>query len=311
MNTPRKRSAQDASRFRGQGRRCPSPMPAMPKNVRDFRGRVAVVTGAGSGIGRALAIALARRGARLALSDVRAEDVAATAELVRDAEVRHYPLDVTDAAAVQVHADQVVADYGAVDLLINNAGVSLTGDIVDMDLADLAWVLEVDYWGVVHGTKAFLPHVIASRGQIVNISSVFGLMAVPSQSAYNAAKFAVRGFTEALRMEMTLAETGVGVSCVLPGGVKTNVVRNSRVVGDVDHADLVATFDKALATTSADTAADIILRGVERDKARILVGRDARAIEAMTRLLGPAYMRVVVAQSRRLGRRRAARAAAG
>jgi NAD(P)-dependent dehydrogenase (short-subunit alcohol dehydrogenase family) len=277
--------------------------------VRDFYGRVAVVTGAGSGIGRALAHALARRGARLALSDLRAEDVAATAGSVPDTEVRHYPLDVTDAVAVQAHADQVLADFGSVDLLINNAGVSLTGDVVDMNLADLAWVLDVDYWGVVHGTKAFLPHVIATRGHIVNISSVFGLMAVPSQSAYNAAKFAVRGFTEALRMEMTLADTGVGVSCVMPGGVKTDVVRNSRVVGDVDHADLVATFDKALATTSADAAAEVILRGVQRDKARILVGRDARAIEAMTRLLGPAYMRVVVVQSRRLARRRAARAA--
>jgi NAD(P)-dependent dehydrogenase (short-subunit alcohol dehydrogenase family) len=278
--------------------------------MRGFRDRVAVVTGAGSGIGRALAVALARRGARLALSDVRADDVVATAGLVHGAEVRHYPLDVTAAAAVQAHADQVVADFGSVDLLINNAGVSLTGDVVDMDLADLAWVLEVDYWGVVHGTKAFLPHVIASRGQIVNVSSVFGLIAVPSQSAYNAAKFAVRGFTEALRMEMTLAGTGVGVSCVLPGGVQTNVVRNARVVGDVDHADLVTTFDKALATTSADSAAEVILRGVQRDKARILVGRDARAIEAMTRLLGPGYMRVVVAQSRRLAQRRAARAAA-
>jgi NAD(P)-dependent dehydrogenase (short-subunit alcohol dehydrogenase family) len=277
--------------------------------VRDFYGRVAVVTGAGSGIGRALAHALARRGARLALSDLRAEDVAATAGSVPDTEVRHYPLDVTDAVAVQAHADQVLADFGSVDLLINNAGVSLTGDVVDMNLADLAWVLDVDYWGVVHGTKAFLPHVIGTRGHIVNISSVFGLMAVPSQSAYNAAKFAVRGFTEALRMEMTLADTGVGVSCVMPGGVKTDVVRNSRVVGDVDHADLVATFDKALATTSADAAAEVILRGVQRDKARILVGRDARAIEAMTRLLGPAYMRVVVVQSRRLARRRAARAA--
>jgi NAD(P)-dependent dehydrogenase (short-subunit alcohol dehydrogenase family) len=276
--------------------------------VRDFDRRVAVVTGAGSGIGRALALALARRGARLALSDVRAEDVAATAGSVLDTEVRHYPLDVTDAVAVQAHADQVLVDFGSVDLLINNAGVSLTGDVVDMNLADLAWVLDVDFWGVVHGTKAFLPHVIASRGHIVNISSVFGLMAVPSQSAYNAAKFAVRGFTEALRMEMTLAGTGVGVSCVMPGGVKTDVVRNSRVVGDVDHADLVATFDKALATTSADAAAQVILRGVQRDKARILVGRDARTIEAMTRLLGPAYMRVVVAQSRRLARLRAARA---
>ena len=278
--------------------------------MREFRGRVAVVTGAGSGIGRALAIALADRGARLALSDVRAEDAAATAGLVRRADVRHYPLDVTDAAAVHAHAAQVVADFGSVDLLINNAGVSLTGDVADMDLADLAWVLDVDYWGVVHGTKAFLPHLIASRGHIVNVSSVFGLMAVPSQSAYNAAKFAVRGFTEALRMEMILAGTGVGVSCVLPGGVKTNVVRNSRVVGDVDHADLVATFDRALATTSAETAAEVILRGVQRDRARILVGSDARVIELMTRVLGPGYMRVVVAQSRRLARRRAERAAA-
>ena len=278
--------------------------------MKDFQNRVAVVTGAGSGIGRALAVALARRGARLALSDVRADDAATTAEMASIAEVRHYPLDVTDAAAVHAHAHQVVADFGTVDLVINNAGVALTGDIVDMDLTDLAWVLDVDYWGMVHGTKAFLPHVIESRGHIVNVSSVFGLMAVPSQSAYNAAKFAVRGFTEALRMEMTLAGTGVGISCVLPGGVKTNVVRNSRVVGGVDHADLVATFDKALATTSAETAAEVILRGVQRDKARILVGRDARAIEAMTRLLGPGYMRVVVAQSRRLARRQAARTAA-
>lgn len=270
--------------------------------MKELRGKVAVITGAGSGIGRALAVALGRHGARVAASDVKVDDVAQTAALVvaTGAEVRHYVLDVTDAAAVQAHADQVVADFGHINLLINNAGVAMIGDVLDMSLADIGWVMDIDYWGVVHGTKAFLPHLISSGdGHLVNLSSLFGLMSAPSQSAYNSAKFAVRGFTEALRMEMLSAGHRVGVSCVHPGGIKTNVVRNSRTAGDVDHEAVVQRFDRLLAKTTADKAAQVILRGVQRNKARILVGADAHALDAVVRVLGPAYQRLVVAQTRR------------
>ncbi len=270
--------------------------------MKSLRGKVAVVTGAGSGIGRALAVALCEQGARLAISDVRADDVAETAALVAatGGEVRHFVLDMTDAAAVQAHASQVVAEFGCVNLVINNAGVAMIGDVLDMSLDDLAWVMNVNYWGVVHGSKAFLPHLITSGdGHLVNLSSVFGLMSVPSQSAYNAAKFAVRGFTEALRMEMVTGGHRVGVSCVHPGGIRTNVVRNSRTAGDVDHAAVARRFDRTLARTSAEKAAAVILRGVQRNRPRILVGADAHSLDAMVRLLGPAYQRLVTLQTKR------------
>jgi NADP-dependent 3-hydroxy acid dehydrogenase YdfG len=263
--------------------------------------KVAAITGAGSGIGRSLALELAGRGMRLALSDVNVEALDETISLCGSV-ARAYPVDVADAGAVQAWADAVVADFGQVNLVVNNAGVSLTGDILDISLDDIGWVFDIDFWGVVHGTKAFLPHLIASGdGHVVNISSVFGLLAVPSQGAYNAAKFAVRGFTEALRQEMVISGHPIGVTSVHPGGIRTNVVRNSRVVG-FDHAQLVSQFDALLAKTTSARAASVIVRGIERDRARVLIGTDAYALDAMVRILGPRYQKVVTSRVARMAR---------
>jgi NAD(P)-dependent dehydrogenase (short-subunit alcohol dehydrogenase family) len=264
--------------------------------MKRFAGKVSVITGAGSGIGRALAVDLAKRGARLALSDVDLVSVAETAALCekKGADVRHYQLDVADRAAVLANADAVVAEFGAVNLVINNAGVALLAPVAEMTWEDLEWVMNVDYWGVVHGTKAFLPHLIASGdGHLVNISSVFGLVGVPTQSAYNSAKFAVRGFTEALRQEMLIEGRRVGVTCVHPGGIRTNIVRNARADGGVTSEEVRGWFDR-IALTTPERAASVILRGVERNRPRILVGPDAYVFDAMPRLLGPFYQRVAV-----------------
>ena len=263
---------------------------------------VVVLTGAASGIGRALALELAGAGARLAISDVDAAGLQETADLVREAtglEARVDKLDVRDRAAWKAYADAVVADLGSVSIVINNAGVALNGDVVDMSDEQLDFVMDVDFWGVVNGTRAFLPHVIASGGHVVNISSLFGLLAVPGQSAYNAAKFGVRGFTEALRQEMVIARNGVSVTCVHPGGVKTAIARNAASAGATDQQRSADFFDKHLAKTTAEEAAAIIVEGIRKDRARVLVGRDAKALDLLVRLTGSGYQRVV---SRVVGR---------
>jgi NAD(P)-dependent dehydrogenase (short-subunit alcohol dehydrogenase family) len=264
--------------------------------MESFRNRVSVVTGAGSGIGRALALDLAGRGARLAISDINAATIAETADLVRarGAEVESYVLDVASREAVFAHADAVLERFGAVNLVINNAGVAVAKDVVDMPIEDIEWLMGINFWGVVYGTKAFLPHLIASGdGHLVNISSVFGIIGVPSQSAYNAAKFAVRGFTEALRQEMRIAKAPVGVSCVHPGGVRTNIARAARTDrSDAVQEEMASAFER-VARTSPEKAAHTILRGVQRNSARILVGPDAYAIDAMQRALGPLYQPIV------------------
>jgi NAD(P)-dependent dehydrogenase (short-subunit alcohol dehydrogenase family) len=269
-----------------------------------YDGKVAVITGAGSGIGRALAVDLAGRGAQLAISDVDAARVADTATVCEQAgaRVRHYPLDVADRAAVLAHADQVMADFGQVNLVVNNAGVGLMANVVDMRWEDLDWLIGINFWGVVHGTKAFLPHLIASGdGHLVNVSSVFGLIGVPSQSAYNAAKFAVRGFTEALRQEMLVAGHPVKVSCVHPGGIRTNIARDARSSEDVspaEHEKQARDFER-VARTTPEQAARTILRGVDRGKPRILIGPDAYVIAAAPRVLGAGYQRLTAAAVRR------------
>ncbi|WP_194832143.1 SDR family oxidoreductase [Nocardia sp. XZ_19_369] len=277
--------------------------------MKNFTGKVAVITGAGSGIGRALALALARRGARLALSDINTESVADTAGRCEKlgATAVPYELDVAHRAAVYAHAAAVRGEFGRVNLVINNAGVALGADVEDMTWDDFDWLMNINFWGVAHGTKAFLPDLIGSGdGHIVNVSSVFGLVGVPTQSAYNAAKFAVRGFTEALRQEMRIAGHPVGVTCVHPGGVKTNIAVSARgIPDDVDVETIRRGFD-ALTLTSPDAAAKTILRGVTKNKARVLIGADARAIDLIPRLLGPAYEDLGVPLYR-AGRRTAAR----
>ncbi|MGX7827744.1 SDR family NAD(P)-dependent oxidoreductase [Actinokineospora sp. 24-640] len=249
--------------------------------MRSFQDKVAVVTGAASGIGRALVRSLLAEGARVAASDIDVDGLVETGD-----RVRNYRLDVADRDAIYAHADAVVADFGRVDLVVNNAGVALKGTVREMSDEDFRWVMDIDFWGVVHGTRAFLPHLVASRGHVVNVSSVFGLIGVPTQSAYNSAKFAVRGFTESLRQEMR--GTGVGVSCAHPGGIKTNIARNARATSAAE-ADA---FEKT-AMTSPETAARVILDGVRKDRARILVGPDAYIIDALPRLLGSLYQPLV------------------
>jgi hypothetical protein len=270
----------------------------------EIHGKVAVVTGAGSGIGRALTYELARRGARLAISDIDEVGLAETTKHARviGATVRETRLDVTDRRAVLAYADAVAGEFGTVNIVINNAGIAFTGDIEAMTFEQIERVMDVDFWGVVNGTKAFLPHVIASGdGHIVNISSLFGLLAVPGQSAYNAAKFAVRGFTEALRQEMIVSAHPVQVTCVHPGGIKTAIARNAGAVEGQDAASLAEIFDKKLARTSPDSAAKSILRAVRANRARAVVGLDAKVLDLLVRVLGPRYQRLVVAGVKKAG----------
>ena len=268
----------------------------------DISGKVAVVTGAGSGIGRALAYELARRGAKLAISDV---DTAGLAETAQHAQVIGAPvhqqfLDVTDREAVLAYAGTVAEHYGVVNIVINNAGIAFSGDIEEMSFEQIERVMDVDFWGVVNGTKAFLPHLIASgEGHVVNISSLFGLLSMPSQSAYNAAKFAVRGFTEALREEMLVAGHPVEVTCVHPGGIKTAIARNAGSVAGRDAAASAAFFDAKLAKTSPESAARTILRAVAGNRPRSVVGIDAKLFDAMVRLIGPRYQRIVALGAKR------------
>ncbi|TNE93886.1 MAG: SDR family oxidoreductase [Gammaproteobacteria bacterium] len=267
--------------------------------MKDLNNKVAVVTGAGSGIGRALALALAERGCRLAVSDVNKEGLAETVKALKGSEVKSYYLDVSDRDAIYAHAEAVKKDFGQVNLVINNAGVALSATVREMTDEDFKWVMDIDFWGVAHGTRAFLPHLIASGdGHVVNISSVFGLIGVPKQSAYNAAKFAVRGFTESLRQEMQLENQPVSVSCVHPGGIRTNIANAARM-GKSENADAQRKgFDK-LAMTTPEKAAQIIVKGILKDESRILVGPDAWGIEAINRLLGSAYQPLVARFSRK------------
>jgi short-subunit dehydrogenase len=274
--------------------------------MRQLDGRVAAITGAASGIGRALAVELGGRGAHLALSDV---DEAGLAETVARCEgggvkVTSQVVDVADRAAVFAWADAVVAEHGAVHLVVNNAGVALGATVETMAHEDIEWLMGIDFWGVVHGTQAFLPHLTAAgEGHIVNLSSVFGLISVPSQSAYNAAKFAVRGFTDALRMELEIAGSPVSCTTVHPGGIRTNIARNARIdpamaelAGDgVDDAG--GEFDK-IARTSPETAARQILAAVERNRRRVLIGPDARVIDLVSRLPAGLCQRLIVAGAR-------------
>lgn len=266
--------------------------------------KVVVITGAGSGIGRALALDLARRGSLLALSDVDEAGLAETVSLVERAGVRRVRsdrLDVSDRRAMQRYALDVVQDLGRVNVVVNNAGVALSGDFDDLDYSDIDWIVGVNFWGVVHGTKEFLPHLIASGdGHVVNLSSLFGLVSMPGQSMYNATKYAVRGMTEALREEMLIAGHPVGVTAVHPGGIKTAIARNARVSAKESQEKTAKFFDEKLAKMTPERAAEIIVAGILKNKARVLVGIDAHALHTMGKLLGSRYQDVVAVASKRV-----------
>jgi NADP-dependent 3-hydroxy acid dehydrogenase YdfG len=261
-----------------------------------FEDKVAVITGAGSGIGRALALNLATKGAKLALSDIDAEGLAETVRKTEalGATVKSDRLNVAEREAVLAYADDVVTHFGEVHQVYNNAGIAYNGDLEKSEFKDIERIMDVDFWGVVNGTKAFLPHVIASGdGHIVNVSSLFGLIAVPGQNAYNAAKFAVRGFTEALRQEMLVAKHPVKVTCVHPGGIKTAVARNATVAEGQNAQSFAEFFDKHMALHTPEMAAETIMNAVAKGRARVVVGWEAKALDVLSRIIGPAYQRII------------------
>jgi NADP-dependent 3-hydroxy acid dehydrogenase YdfG len=261
-----------------------------------FARKVAVVTGAGSGIGEALALQLARSGAWLAISDIDTEGLSRTAQRLRylGVPVKVDRLDVTEREHVVAYAEEVRDRFGVVNQIYNNAGIAFTGDVEISQFDDIERVMDVNYWGVVHGTKAFLPHLIASEdGHVINVCSLWGIFSVPGQSAYNSAKFAVRGFTETLRQEMLLAGHPVQVTTVYPGGIKTAIARNATAAQGLDKDALAELFDNRLASTSAECAARVILNGVRKNKPRVLVGQGAKPLDLFVRITGSSYQRIL------------------
>lgn len=237
----------------------------------------------------------------MALADIDAPSLRATAQQCASPQIRTFELDVSDADAVERFAIDTAQQFGRVDAVINVAGVLYSGSVDATPLVDHHRVMDVNYWGVVNSTKAFLPLIAAgsTEGRICNVSSTFGLMASPNSSAYNASKFAVRGFTEALIQELAVTDPNIKVTGVYPGGVRTSIARTARVAPGVDHEVVSATFDR-LARTDASTAAAAIVRGIERGSPKVLVGPDARLVDVATRALGSLYMRAVPALRKRM-----------
>lgn len=264
--------------------------------MKTFDQRVVVITGAASGIGRSLAVQLAGMGASLALADMNLDGLAKTQSLVEQAGARctSRKLDVADREAFEAFAREVVSEHGEVHAVFNNAGVTLVDSVENQSYEDFNWLMNINFWGVVHGTRAFLPYLKqVDEAHVVNVSSVFGILAMPLQSAYNSSKFAVRGFTEALKLE--LAGSSIQVSCVHPGGIKTGIARNSRMnekTLGVPQEQMKAEFD-AKARTTSDQAAEVIIRGVLKNNRRIIVGTDARIMSLVTRLFPGSYEKIL------------------
>ena len=290
--------------------------------TRYYRDHVAAITGAGSGMGRELAIHLAQMGCHVALSDINPEQLAQTKELLvgYDVKVTMTVLDVSDNKAVQAWADSVMSNHGKVNFIFNNAGVALYSSVEGSSIDELEWVMDINFWGVVYGTKAFLPLIknsvklsetsssaaksdnksrqFSEHGHIVNISSLFGLTAQPSQSAYNSSKFAVRGFTESLRQELDIQRCGVSATCIHPGGIKTNIANSAR--GNDSISDLgmrsgskaISSFNKFL-KFNASEAAWVILHAAATNQPRCLIGNDAKMIDAVQRVFPSSYSKIL------------------
>ena len=273
-----------------------------------YRNHVAAITGAGSGMGRELAIHLAKMGCHVALSDINPEQLAATKQLLSayDVNVTMTVLDVSDNTAVEAWADSVMSDHGKVNFIFNNAGVALYSTVEGSSISELVWVMNINFWGVVYGTKAFLPLIknsvkqsqFGEHGHIINISSLFGLTAQPSQSAYNSSKFAVRGFTESLRQELNIQNCGVSATCIHPGGIKTNIANSARGnesihdIGMSTGPKAIRSFNKFL-KFDANEAAWIILQAAATNQQRCLIGNDAKMIDAIQRVFPSHYSQVL------------------
>ncbi len=261
---------------------------------------VAVITGAASGIGRALAIRLAREPiAGIAIADINGEGLAETARLItnRNLPVSTHVVDVADEGQMKIFVDSVVARHGRATHIVNNAGVALGGTVREVSLDDIRWLVNVNFWGVVYGTKLFLPVLEKQKSaHIINISSIFGIVAPAGNAAYSASKFAVRGFSEALRHE--LENTNILVSVVHPGGIKTNIANSARIGAGIEYTEAerlekVEKFNERLAATTAEQAADVIVKGIKRRKTRILIGADARLLSLFARIFPRRYYSIV------------------
>ena len=266
---------------------------------------VVAITGAGSGIGRALALACANQGAKLAISDINADALQSTFEAAKaensHIEVTQQVLDVSDKQQVSDWAKQTSEHFGVVNVIINNAGVAVSSSVESIEYADFEWLMNINFWGVVYGSKSFLPYLQqAPWGHIVNISSLFGLISTPNSSAYNAAKFAVRGFSESLRIELMMSNEHITVSCVHPGGIKTNIANSARegkgflgVASRMSTLERKQQFNDKMARLTPDQAAEIIIKGMLRKKGKILVGTDAKWLDRLQRLMPVGYQKIV------------------
>jgi len=263
-----------------------------------IRGSAAAVTGAAGGIGRALALGLAARGVDLALADRDEAGLASVAaEIGSKQKVSTHRVDVGEPADIAAFAQAAIAAHPSLNILINNAGVALMGSFTEIDQSQMDWLMNINFWGTVHATRAFLPHLeTRPEAHIVNLSSIFGIIAPPGQTAYCASKFAVRGFSESLRHELQIAKSPVRLSVVHPGGIATNIARNARsgslITDNARRAEAIDRFDK-VAKKSPGAAAARIIEGVERNEPRILIGSDARFMDLLQRFRPTAYWTVL------------------
>lgn len=266
--------------------------------MKNFNNKVAAITGAGSGIGQQLAVLLAKQGCHLALSDVNEQGLLKTLELIKDTGVRATldKVNVANLEEVRAWAEKVEQDHGSINMIFNNAGVALGSTVEGASYDELEWIVGINFWGVVYGTKEFLPRIKKTGdGHVVNISSLFGLTAQPTQSAYNATKFAVRGFTESLRQELDIENCGVSALCVHPGGIRTNIANAAKMNDSLRALGMspeksARSFNKLL-RCPPEEAARQILEAVQKDKRRLLIGNDAKAIDLIQRILPTGYQK--------------------
>ncbi|MFV5312177.1 SDR family NAD(P)-dependent oxidoreductase [Acinetobacter schindleri] len=267
--------------------------------MKNFNNKVAAITGAGSGIGQQLAVLLAKQGCHLALSDVNEQGLLKTLELIKDMGVRATldKVNVANLEEVRAWAEKVEQEHGSINMIFNNAGVALGSTVEGASYDELEWIVGINFWGVVYGTKEFLPRIKKTGdGHVVNISSLFGLTAQPTQSAYNATKFAVRGFTESLRQELDIENCGVSALCVHPGGIRTNIANAAKMNDSLRALGMspeksARSFNKLL-RCPPEEAARQILEAVQKDKRRLLIGNDAKAIDLIQRILPTGYQKV-------------------
>ncbi|MDY6795162.1 MAG: SDR family NAD(P)-dependent oxidoreductase [Actinomycetota bacterium] len=274
--------------------------------MEDLTGRVAAVTGTASGIGKATAVLLAEEGCCCAISDIQEEGLRRTEGEIRSlgVPVQATILDVADREAVYAWADDVVREFGKANIIVNNAGVALSTSIKDMTYEDLEWLLNINLFGMIYGTKAFLPHLKrAEAGHIVNVSSVCGFIASPTQSAYTMAKFAIKGFTECLRLELEIENCGVSATVVHPGGVRTNIAREARISESlleetgIAAEEMSRNFDR-MAISTPEKAAAKIVEGIKKNKHRVLIGPDAYLFDILQRLCPTFYLKTISAYAR-------------